>query len=772
MIKDIKKTSFFFFLLFLLLINQSWIGGTSFVWGQTDETTVTISPTATPTTFPTTTGEPISDEPDGQYPVLGTPDILESPSQTSTDTSFDLINTPEPSQTAVPALENADVPSPSPESSKRLDSVPDLPGSYDDSSILVKFKPGVSPDKIREIASLNAAAVRKNFDHMGISILSVPKGQVSRLVNKFLTSGDVVYAEPNYLLSAFEIIPNDPYYPYQYAHTKMQSPDAWAETTGSQDVVIAILDTGVDLDHPDLSAKIIAGIDFINDDTVADDDHGHGTHVAGIAAASSNNGIGVAGVAWQAKIMPIKVLDAAGNGSYAEVIDGIYWAVSQGADVINMSLGGTEYSQAMQDVVNYAVSQGVIVVAAAGNNGNNTISYPASNANVISVASTDSSNARSSFSNFNAYVDIAAPGSSIYSTVPNAYGYSSGTSMATPQIAGAAALIASLPAYSAMTGQNKVDMIWEVMRNTALDLGTTGRDDYFGYGLVQIYNAVTYTCFSLTSSISPAVSGTLTFNPLPACQSNTKYAAGTSVTVTANPVSDYYRFISWSGDLSGTEATTTIVVDGDKTITANFEQSTFADVPFSHPRWAHIQALYEGNYVTGYNTVPPTFGPSNNLLRAESSIFVLRGNYGTTYETPPEPWDVFGDDWSGAAYAEKWAEGMWNAGFTAGCQYPSTAIPKLFCPYDRLTRVQATVFGLRIKYGFEYVPPNATGTVFEDLQDVNYYGTKWAEQAYADGLLAPCSIDGSLLYFCPDELIDRSWMSFMVAMAKELSLPE
>lgn len=253
---------------------------------------------------------------------------------------------------------------------------------------------------------------------------------------------NVEYAEPNYIAKAFQVNPNDTSYSSQYALQKISAPQGWTVTTGSASVVIAIVDTGVDMAHQDLAGKIVPGYDFVNNDNNADDDNGHGTHCAGIAAAVTNNARGVAGVDWNARIMPVKVLSASGSGSFAAIANGITWAVDNGADVISLSLGGSSGSTTLQSAVDYAWSRNVVVVAAAGNSNTSAASYPAFYTNCIAVGSTDQNDARSSFSNFGSWVDVAAPGSSILSTYDgNTYATLSGTSMAAPAVAGLAGLL-------------------------------------------------------------------------------------------------------------------------------------------------------------------------------------------------------------------------------------------------------------------------------------------------------------------------------------------
>jgi len=240
------------------------------------------------------------------------------------------------------------------------------------------------------------------------------------------------------------IVPNDSYFDKQWALAKIQALEAWQVTSGSQDVLIAILDTGIDQNHEDLEGKVVAEVNF-TDSPTADDIHGHGTHIAGIIAANSNNGIGIAGVAPDAQLMNVKVADDKGRCQPSVVAQGIIWAVNNGASVINISIEIREASPELEDAVNYAWSQGVIIIAAAGNDGSQDPIYPAYYENCIAVAATRQDDSLAPLSNYGDWVDMAAPGFNIYSTLPdNKYGYKTGTSFAAPYVSGLAALLFSV----------------------------------------------------------------------------------------------------------------------------------------------------------------------------------------------------------------------------------------------------------------------------------------------------------------------------------------
>lgn len=282
----------------------------------------------------------------------------------------------------------------------------------------------------------------------------------------------------------------DPYRSQQWALDTLEVPTAWAISTGAQ-VDVAVIDTGVSGTHIDLAGKVCSGVAFLNSTGVAQlgqgatDPHGHGTHVAGTVAALRDNGVGVAGVAPSARIIPVRVLDAQGNGSSSDVARGITWAVDHGAEVINLSLGGP-HSQAVQTAVDYAESLGVVVVAAAGNAGvGGPPNYPAALEQVVAVASHEPNGAVSTFSTRGAYVDVAAPGSGILSTSRDgSWVYMSGTSMATPHVAGVVALL--LDDEPGLTPLQ----VRERLNTTATDAGTPGHDTSYGWGRLNAVGAL------------------------------------------------------------------------------------------------------------------------------------------------------------------------------------------------------------------------------------------------------------------------------------------
>jgi parallel beta-helix repeat protein/VCBS repeat-containing protein len=257
------------------------------------------------------------------------------------------------------------------------------------------------------------------------------------------------------------------------------------------------------------------------------------------------------------------------------------------------------------------------------------------------------------------------------------------------------------------------------------------------------------------------------------------YSYGTVVILTATPTVGYYnRFTGWSGtgiSCPGT-GTCSVTMNAAKTVTATFEKTTFGDVPFTHPRWAYIEALYDAGLTAGCQAAgqPLAFCPEATMIRVESAVFMVRGELGaipTPTDTAP---DVFGDDFSAITWGKPWAEKMWDLGMTAGCQWPAESVPKLFCPYTLFTRDMGAVFTLRMAHGASMPIPVGKGTVFADMTDPNYWGTGWAEQAYAEGLLPDCGIDsvsGKPL-FCPSSELSRSWSAYTIVKAKDIPLPQ
>jgi type VII secretion-associated serine protease mycosin len=273
-----------------------------------------------------------------------------------------------------------------------------------------------------------------------------------------------------------------------YGQHLMRLAPAWRVTKGNPKIVIAVIDSGINPNHPEFSGRLVEGYDFINGDPDPTDDHGHGTHVAGIAAAGLN-GLGTVGSCPQCKIMAIKVLNQRNGGTWSSVSKGILYAVDHGARVINLSLGATISSSTLEAAVQYAYEHDVIVVAAAGNMGANFEFFPAALPHVFAVSGTDRNDQRWIVSSYGNYVDVSAPAVSIYSAYNDlahttGYAYMSGTSMASPFVAGLAGLVLS------RKPQLHADQVTELIEQTTTDLGAKGKDVYYGHGRVDAYRAL------------------------------------------------------------------------------------------------------------------------------------------------------------------------------------------------------------------------------------------------------------------------------------------
>jgi subtilisin family serine protease len=290
--------------------------------------------------------------------------------------------------------------------------------------------------------------------------------------------------------------PDDPYFAQQPDLATITVPPAWLRSTGAASVVVAVLDTGIDATHPEFAGRVVPGFDAQTgladgpaDFGATNDDEGHGTHVSGTIAAAADNGLGIAGIAPSTSIMPVKILDAKGGGTFGDMVAGMNWAIGHGARIITMSLGGALDAAGIanvQQAFDAAYAAGVVVVAASGNEGDTRDEYPCNFVHVICVGSTSSDGSTvSAFSTRTAALALVAPGEHILSALPGSgYGYGSGTSMATPHVTGAVALMRAVdPGIS-------VDQVMADLIQTAKPLVAGGRDPGSGYGLLQVAAAL------------------------------------------------------------------------------------------------------------------------------------------------------------------------------------------------------------------------------------------------------------------------------------------
>lgn len=362
-----------------------------------------------------------------------------------------------------------------------------------------------------------------------IVTLDVPEGKtLESFIAELSGQSDIEYAEPD-LRVELAAIPSDPFYAgYQYHHQLIGSESAWDKTTGKAEVLVAVVDDGFDLQHPDLKGRVVSPFSVITGKSGDVSVEVHGTHVAGLIAGNMGNDLFGVGVAPSTSIMPIDVFEGE-DGFISDVAAGVYYAVDHGADIINMSLVAYSDTNVLREAVHYAHSKNVLVVAAAGNDGISSPYYPAAYKEVVSVASTDAADERSYFSNYGKTIDIAAPGSGVFSIFPDeSFGGLDGTSMSTPIVSGAAALLkANEPKLS------NSDIAGRLML-TAKDLGAVGKDGYYGHGRLDIDRALTLD----TSHWSSRLSGTTRYETAVAISKAGWSSASTVVIATGNDFPD------------------------------------------------------------------------------------------------------------------------------------------------------------------------------------------------------------------------------------------
>lgn len=330
-----------------------------------------------------------------------------------------------------------------------------LESPYMTDQIIVKFKNNAALGARSELLERLGARSAQNLRLQNTMVFKVQNGRQAQMLKNLQNNPLVEYAEPDYQVELFAV-PNDPQFGQQWGLSKIKAPEAWNTTQGSNTILVAIVDTGIDANHPDISSQVVKRVNFT---TEADTDlNGHGTHVGGIVSAITNNGIGVAGTAYNTKLMSVKVATAIGGGNLSHVANGITWAADNGASVINLSLGLPFNLSTFRSAVDYAHNKGVVVVAAAGNSGSQATYYPAAYPNAIAVGGTNTNDSRASISTYGTWVDIAAPADNIFSTTMNGgYGNITGTSMSSAFVSGVAALLkAQHPEWTNIEIRNKL----------------------------------------------------------------------------------------------------------------------------------------------------------------------------------------------------------------------------------------------------------------------------------------------------------------------------
>jgi type VII secretion-associated serine protease mycosin len=382
--------------------------------------------------------------------------------------------------------------------------------------VVVKYKSGASESAIRSFHQRFALSTVRDVSALGMGVLGLPTGLAAdAAIAKLQGHAAVDYVEPDYMFTLPKRVAarkaplapvrrlagiglaEDGRVSEEWGMMKIGMPSVWPVNGGNPRVVVAVIDTGVDPRHPDLANALVPGTSVLAGSSGPDDDHGHGTHVSGVIAASANDGRGISGIAPNCKIMPVKVLNHEGKGDTGDIVTGLIWAVNHGAKVVNMSLGGTGGSRALMAAVQYAQAKDVLVVAAMGNEGANSQEYPAGYPGVMAVGATDPQDQQADFSNFGTWISVAAPGTDILSTLPTravtvvrdegketGYDVMDGTSMASPFVAGLAALVRSAnPQLTAAQVKSRIE-------KTSDDLGARGFDEKFGWGRINAVRAL------------------------------------------------------------------------------------------------------------------------------------------------------------------------------------------------------------------------------------------------------------------------------------------
>jgi thermitase len=472
--------------------------------------------------------------------------------------------------------------------------------------LLIAPRRGISDAQLESIYQAHGGQKIQTLSQIGVHHINVPGQALEAIEAALRKNPNVEFVEKNFIGQA-EFLANDPGYPSQWHLPKISASTGWDMATGTPAVPIAIIDSGVDPLHPDLAENLIPGYNFVSGNSDTHDVYGHGTAVAGATAALCNNGIGVCGVSWNNSIMPLVVIDSTGSGTVANVSSAITYAADHGAKVLNLSLAFTSSSSTLQNAVNYAWNKGAIIVAAAANYSTSTPYYPAALNNVVAVSATDQNDNLASFSNYGDWVDVSAPGVSIYTTA-NGGGYrtGSGTSFSSPIVAGLAALVFSL--NPSLTNTQVVSLI----QNNADDLGSPGFDQYYGWGRVNVYRtlAAAYTStpapsVAITSPSNGAtVSGTVPVNVsasstvgisrvelyIDGALSGTAYAAPYSFAWNTTGISNSHSLIAKAYDVLGvstTSSTTNVTVS-----------STSTPPPASVPTMQITNITFDGKFLS------------------------------------------------------------------------------------------------------------------------------------------------------------------------------
>jgi thermitase len=461
--------------------------------------------------------------------------------------------------------------------------------------IIVCFKKNTGPSLQQAVTTKYNYTIVERNEALNCALVQVTREDTQRVVAGLVKEDIVKYIEPNKRVHAL-YTPNDPLYPSQWGPQHIMADWTWDNEPGNKDVTIAIVDSGIDYTHEDLSNNYVAGgYDWVNSDSDPMDDYGHGTHCAGIAAATLDNEKGIAGIA-QVNLIAEKVLSETGWGTEWDLAQAIVHAADNNADIISLSLGGVEVPVA-EEACLYAWNHGCLLVAASGNEHEDKVTYPAAYETVIAVGAINQINQRCGFSNWGPNLELVAPGFGILSSYPsNSYASLTGTSMAAPHVAGVAALIWSK--YPFVTNHE----VRAILTQTADDLGTAGFDQYYGYGKVNAFNATDLHIFDTNQSQNPYPSisgehnGTIMLNqtiiisklytyPCPGTGGHTEYARIWASTLDVNATWNGYNGV---GDYHYIEFNEPVILRG-------YETYNYTIRTGSYPQIHHKPALKTAN---------------------------------------------------------------------------------------------------------------------------------------------------------------------------------
>ena len=625
-----------------------------------------------------------------------------------------------------------------------------IDGEYASDRVVVRYD---DPDAAAVQAASDGLTVVAALETAGEPVVVDTNGQaVEAVVAELEVDPAVTWVEPDYLVELADAtvtaIPvNDPRNDEQYSLDRMRVRDAWHLTTGGSGVV-AVLDTGVQFAHPDLQGRLLTGHDFVNDDSVAADDNGHGTWVSGIIAAEVNDAYGIAGISWSDKILPVKIMNASGTGSTSDLASGIRWAADHGATVINMSVGGFPYSQTVKDAVDYAWSEGIVLVGAAGNNHREESYYPASYPNVVSVSATQADDEFTYWSSYGPNVDVSAPGGSVLTTncdradVSSCAYYGdhiviSGTSFASPNVAGVVALLrARFPAETPSQIVNR-------LRSTADDLGYAGWDKRYGVGRVNAYRAAGGSPGAIPRQVGDALELNDTLG------SADRLAWDTVVRPSIYPAGDVDFFAIDVPAAGRVRVTVSAVTDSTRLPKSSLPIDTVVRVysatgvqllavnSASGPAATEVASTELSSTQRIYVRVSNALSNGNrNAYSISAGFTLLYGGFGDVV-TSPFLQDII------------W---LVERGITSGCEVDR------FCPKGSVTRGQMAAFLARA-----FALPNTSRDYFSDDETSIFEGD--INRMAAAGITGGCG-NGR---FCPNATVTRGQMAAFLVRA--FSLP-